>query len=115
LPPALWQRLGEPIPARDQAATSALRSELESLAGWVGERETELPQAIELLAAIDALVMDPSCEPCRAQIQALLWPLLPSPAAAIGPRATSGASGAAYLEALESVDSLESDEPGATP
>jgi len=115
LPPALWQRLGEPIAARDEAATSALRSELESLAGWVGERETELPQAIELLAAIDGVVMDPSCEPCRAQIQALLWPLLPSPAAAIGPRATSGASGAAYLEALESVDSLESDEPGATP
>jgi len=115
LPPALWQRLGEPIAARDEAATSALRSELESLAGWVGERETELPQAIELLAAIDGVVTDASCEACREQLQELLWPLLPSPAAAIGPRATSGASGAAYLEALESVDSLESDEPGANP
>ena len=54
LPAALWQRLGEPVAARDEAAASALRSDLESLARWVGERETELPQAIELLAAIDA-------------------------------------------------------------
>ncbi len=112
LPAALWQRLGEPVAARDEAVASALRSDLESLARWVGERETELPQAIELLAAIDALVTDPSCEPCRAQLQALLWPLLPSPAAATGPRATAGASGAAYLEALESAESLE---PGASP
>lgn len=107
LPAALWQRLGEPVAGRDEVAASALRSDLESLARWVRERETELPQAIELLAAIDAVVMDPSCEPCRAQIQALLWPLLPSPAAAIGPRPTAGASGAAYLEALESIESLE--------
>jgi len=115
LPATLWQRLGEPVAARDEAATSALRSDLESLAGWVAERETELPQAIELLAAIDGVVTDASCESCRAQLQELLWPLLPSPAAATGPRAGAGASGAAYLEALESLDSLQSLELGVGP
>jgi len=107
LPAALWQRLGEPVAPRDDVAASALRSDLEALAKWVGERETELPQAIELLAAIDGLVNDASCEPCRAQLRALLWPLLPSPAAATGPRATPGSSGAAYLEALETLESLQ--------
>ena len=115
LPATLWQRLGEPVAARDQAAASALRSDLESLAKWIGERETQLPQAIELLAAIDAWVNDVSCEPCRAQLQALLWPLLPSPAAAIGPRATAGASGTAYLEALETLESLQAPQPEVSP
>jgi hypothetical protein len=115
LPAALWQRLDEPAALRDAAATGELRSDLEALTKWIGERETELPQAIELLAAIDAWVMDPRCEPCRAQLQALLWPLLPAPAAAIVPRATAGATGAAYLEALETADSPQPHEPGVSP
>ena len=68
-----------------------------------------MPQAIELLAAIDALVTDPSCEPCGVQLQALLWPLLPSPAAAISPRATAGPSGTAYLEALDSLEAVQTE------
>jgi hypothetical protein len=98
---ALWQRLGEPVPEDVDAAADALRSELQALAGWVGERESDLPEAIALLAAIDALVNDPSCAQCREELRALLWPLLPAPATATGPRVTAGASGTAYLEALE--------------
>jgi hypothetical protein len=98
---ALWQRLGESAPTGDAAASDALRTDLRALAGWVGEREPELPEAIELLAAIDALDRDPACGPCLQQLRALLWPLLPSPATATGPRVTAGASGTAYLEALE--------------
>jgi hypothetical protein len=99
---ALWQRLGESAPTGDAAASDALRSDLRALASWVGEREPELPEAIELLAAIDGLDSDPTCAACRQQLRALLWPLLPSPATATGPRVTTaGASGTAYLEALE--------------
>jgi hypothetical protein len=98
---ALWQMLGESAPTGDDAAVEALRSDLKSLASWVAGREPELPEAIELLAAIDTLGNDPACAACRQQLRALLWPLLPSPATATGPRAIAGASGAAYLEALE--------------
>jgi hypothetical protein len=99
---ALWQKLGESAPTGDAAASDALRSDLRALASWVGEREPELPEAIELLAAIDGLDSDPTCAACRQQLRALLWPLLPSPATATGPRVTTaGASGTAYLEALE--------------
>ncbi|HSJ95775.1 MAG TPA: hypothetical protein VLC53_01800 [Myxococcota bacterium] len=98
---ARWQKLGVSAPTGDDAAAEALRSELRALASWIGERESELPEAIELLAAIDALGNDPACAACRQQLRALLWPLLPSPATATGPRAAAGASGTAYLEALE--------------
>jgi len=98
---ALWQKLGESAPTGDDAAAEALRSDLRAFASWIGERESELPEAIELLAAIDGLDSDPTCAACRQQLRALLWPLLPSPATATGPRATAGASGKAYLEALE--------------
>ena len=101
LPATVWQRLGEPAPAGDDSASDTLRSDLQALTGWITEREAQLPQAIELLAAIDALAGDPSCEPCRHQLRALLWPMLPSPATATGPRASVGAAGTAYLEALQ--------------
>ena len=100
LPALVWQRIGESAAAGDDAS-NALRSELETLASWVRERESRLPQAIELLAAIDALGNDLSCAPCRQQLRALLWPLLPSPATAIRPRAAADAAGTAYLEALQ--------------
>lgn len=100
LPAATWQRIGESASAGDDAS-NALRSELEAMAGWVRERESRLPQAIELLAAIDALGNDQSCEPCRQRLRALLWPLLPSPATATRPRAPADATGTAYLEALQ--------------
>ncbi len=106
---ALWQKLDASAPTGDDAAAAALRSDLQALAGWVGERESELPEAIELLAAIDALGNDPACAACRQELRALLWPLLPSPATASGSRALAGASGAAYLEALEAL------EPGVAP
>jgi hypothetical protein len=101
---ALWQRLGEFAPTGDAAASDALRTDLRALASWVGDREPELPEAIELLAAIDTLDRDPACGPCLQQLRALLWPLLPSPATATGPRVTAGASGTAYLEALEALE-----------
>jgi hypothetical protein len=109
---ALWQQLGASATTGDEAAAAALRSDLQAFASWVAGREPELPEAIELLAAIDGLGNDPACEPCRQALRALLWPLLPSPATATGTRAIAGASGTAYLEALEAHEALE---PGVTP
>jgi len=53
-----------------------------------------------LLSAIDRVRRDPACEDCRRSLRALLWPLLPQPAAGIPARATPDAAGRAYLDAL---------------
>jgi hypothetical protein len=102
LPAEWWQRLGDSLPAVDSVGSSSPTSDLGALAEWVRARETQLPQALELLAAIDALGSDPRCAACRQRLRALLWPLLPTPATATGTRAAPGTSGAAYLDALQS-------------
>lgn len=94
VPAAVWKTLGERATARD---TSDGLAELEQ---WLRPREAELPQAIELLAAIDALRTDPACEACRDRLGSLLWPLLPVPASATTQRPGNGISGQAYLDAL---------------
>jgi hypothetical protein len=102
LPAEWWQRLSEASSTADDGASNPPWADLESLAGWVRAQEARIPQAIELLAAIDALRDDPQCDACRQQLRALLWPLLPTPATATGMRATASASGTAYLDALQS-------------
>ena len=56
--------------------------------------------ALALLAASDRVRREPACEDCRRQLRALLWPLLPQPAAAVALRRAPDASGRAYLDAL---------------
>jgi hypothetical protein len=102
LPAEWWQRLGDSLPTVDGAGSNPPAPDLGSLAAWVRAREAQLPQALELLAAIDALGSDPRCDDCRQRLRALLWPLLPTPATASGSRAAPNASGAAYLDALQS-------------
>ena len=97
---SLWQMLSEPSAAGDAEASRRLLSGLAELEQWVGARESELPQGIEVLAAIDVLRNDPQCVDCRSRLGALLWPLLPVPASATATRAPGGTAGAAYLEAL---------------
>jgi hypothetical protein len=94
LPAAWWTRL--------DAEASPQSDDLAALADWVRAREAQLPQAIELLAAIDALSDDAQCAQCRQQLRGLLWPLLPTPPTSTGTRAAAKASGAAYLDALQS-------------
>jgi hypothetical protein len=67
---------------------------------WVHRHQSRLPDALSLLAAADRLEHDPRCGDCRAQLRALLWPLLPQPATALQPRSQPDAAGAAYLQAL---------------
>ena len=97
---SLWQMLSEPSAAGDVEASRRLLSGMAELEQWVGARESELPQGIEVLAAIDELRNDPQCVDCRNRLGALLWPLLPVPASATATRAPGGTAGAAYLEAL---------------
>ncbi len=94
-----WRIFSLPATARRR---TLLVSDLGALAGWVRAREAQLPQAIEMLVAIDALNDEPQCDACRQQLRALLWTLLPQPATAPGTRATAGPSGTTYLDALQS-------------
>ena len=97
-----WQKLGESSPSRDGMTAKLSVSDLGSLAGWIRAREAQLPQAMEMLVAIDALNDEPQCDACRQQLRALLWTLLPQPATAPGSRPTAGPSGTTYLDALQS-------------
>jgi hypothetical protein len=97
-----WQKLGEASATRDGTTANRLAPDLGALADWVRAREAQLPQAIEMLVAIDALNDEPQCDSCRQQLRALLWSLLPKPATAPGTRATAGPSGTTYLDALQS-------------
>jgi len=86
---AIWQALD-----RDTAPP------WQALEDWVHRHQSTLPDALGLLAAADRLEHDPHCGVCRAQLRALLWPLLPQPATALRPRPQPDAAGAAYLQAL---------------
>jgi hypothetical protein len=92
----LWQALAEDA-APDWSTTET----------WVHARESSLPDALGVLAAIDAARRDPACADCRARLRDLLWPLLPVPAAEVARRAEPDAGGRAYLDALHGAASKE--------
>ena len=85
----LWQALADGGTPDWAAATS-----------WLRANQARTPDALGVLAALDAAQRDPACADCRARLRDLLWPLLPTPAAATAPRAAPDAAGRAYLEAL---------------
>jgi hypothetical protein len=69
-------------------------------ASWLRANPARAPDALGVLAALDAAQRDPACADCRARLRDLLWPLLPTPAAATTPRAAPDAAGRAYLDSL---------------
>lgn len=85
----LWQALSEDA-APDWSTAEA----------WVHARESSLPDALGVLAAMDVARRDPACADCRKRLRDLLWPLLPVPAAEVAHRAEPDAGGRAYLDAL---------------
>jgi len=89
-----------PIARLHQALAGAAAPDWAAAEDWVRARESRLPDALGLLAAIDAARRDPACAACRARLRDLLWPLLPAPAAQAVPRAEPDAGGRAYLDAL---------------
>ncbi len=92
-PDELWRALEGDDAKQLAAALAAARR-------WAAEVESELPDALGFLAALDTLERDPNCAECKLALRRLLWPLLPQPPAAAHLRATIDASGRAYLRAL---------------
>jgi hypothetical protein len=88
------------IPSQWQALADGARPDVAGLERWARAHQDDVPDALGLLSAVDALRRDPQCLPCREDLQARLWPLLPSPATGVVPRAEPDAAGAAWLEAL---------------
>jgi hypothetical protein len=67
---------------------------------WLAQHGKKLPDELGLRAALDAARRDPACAECRERARGLLWPALPTPAAAPSLRPAPDASGDAYLDAL---------------
>lgn len=92
----------------DHAAVAALWRALsdgaepdwDAAVAWLRERESSLPDALGVLAAIDRVRREPACASCRDALRDQLWPLLPLPATAGAPRAAPDAAGRVYLDAL---------------
>lgn len=92
---ALWQQL-------DAATASAVPTQsLAALQAWLRRHGQRAADPLALQAAIDAVQRDPACNACRLRLRALLWPLLPTPPAAVARRPTPDAQGQRYLDALD--------------
>lgn len=89
------------VPGLWQALESGVTPDWDGFEAWVRHNEKRLPDALGLLAGADALRRDANCSECKSRLEVLLWPLLPTPAAGIAPRAAPDAEGRAYLDALK--------------
>ena len=58
-------------------------------------------EAVALAAAVDPLLRDPACLPCRQSLRAALWQAWNQPPARVLPRTAPDAMGQRYLDALE--------------
>ncbi|MEO5559693.1 MAG: hypothetical protein ABIO49_07745 [Dokdonella sp.] len=67
---------------------------------WVTAHQAGLPDALGVLAAIDRSRREPACANCRKDLRALLWSLLPTPAAGTESRTAPDDVGRGYLEAI---------------
>ncbi|GAB2669081.1 DUF4175 family protein [Arenimonas aestuarii] len=88
--PDLWRAL----------ADEDRRPELEPMSDWLETNADRLEDPLSLVAAIETLRARPDCSDCRQRLRALLWSLLPQPAAGVAERPTPDAAGQAYLDAL---------------
>jgi len=68
---------------------------------WLNAHPDTPDDGLALLAAIDALRRQPDCNACRAELRALLWPLLARPAAAVTRRSALDLPAGRYLDALD--------------
>lgn len=91
-----------PIARLWQSLQQGSTADWDGAEAWLRARQATLPDALGVLAAIDRARREPACGECRAALRDLLWPLLPTPAAASVPRAAADAEGRAYLDALQS-------------
>ena len=94
-----WQSLN-PLESGSTAGNSAA-PDFSALRNWIREHSSRLPDALGLLAAIDALEKQPACHACLVEIKAQLWPLLPKPPATPQQRILQNSNGQKYLDALQ--------------
>lgn len=114
-PRDLWRALeaAEQAPLYQMDEPEDLARALTTVQRWASEHESELPDALGLLARLDALDRDPGCAECKAALRRLLWPLLAPPPAAMNLRDAPDARGRAYLRALDAEAAEPAD--GGTP
>lgn len=70
--------------------------------GWLRDKTAQTPEILDVHAAIDSVRREPDCRDCRAELQRLLWPMLPTPASGVSPRAAPDAAERIWLNALQS-------------
>jgi len=90
----LWRSL------EDAPSGKAAPIDFPALEGWLRAHQSELRDPLAFVAAIEALRAQPECAKCRRDLRALLWPLLPRPAANVSRRAGDDAQTRRYLDAL---------------
>jgi hypothetical protein len=76
-------------------------TDLDAFERWLREHTNEVPDALGLIAATDALRRAPDCEACRRQLLDRLWAVLPAPPAASVLRPAADAGGRTYLQRLD--------------
>ena len=91
----LWRALETPPGA------NAKPLDLDGVEHWLRTNERRIPDALGVIAAIDSVRNEPTCDSCRKLLRSRLWPLLPRPPAHPAPRTRPGRAGQAYLDALQ--------------
>lgn len=84
-----------------QALSAGADLDGDAVRRWLAERPGDGQDTLAVLAALDRVERDRACGECRSALQKALWPLLPTPAAAVRPGPRPDAGGRAYLEALQ--------------
>lgn len=84
-----------------QALADGATPDFAAFDAWLARYGKTLPDELGLRAALDAVRRDPACGDCRERARGLLWPALPTPAAAPVLRRAPDAQGSAYLDALQ--------------
>ncbi len=91
---ALWHALADAPGPATAINTSAFER-------WLHAHPARATDPLALQAAIDMVQRKPGCNACRAELRALLWPLLAPPPAAVQRRTPADAQGQRYLDALD--------------
>jgi hypothetical protein len=103
--PAAPQRGGDPVLAAWRGLDAGMGPDgaaLDALQDWAAAHPARVRDPLALLAAVDALRIDPACRSCLDELRSVLWAAMQRPPAGIAPRDAGGEAGRRYLEALRS-------------
>lgn len=83
------------------STSTSQKPDFMALRDWIREHPSRSPDALGLLAALDALEKQPACNTCLAEMKAQLWPMLSKPPAKPRQRTLQNPNGQKYLDALK--------------